>query len=317
MLAYSGKGRFVIEMLNLSSIVDEMSHLLEVSISRRARIEYHFAPGLPAIEADATQIRQVIMNLITNASDAVAENGGVISLRTGLLHANAGYLAHTYIDSDLPEGDYVFVEVADTGGGMDEDTRQRIFDPFFTTKFTGRGLGLAAVLGIVRGHKGAIKLESTPGKGTTFTVLLPAAATPATVASGDNDHMTGRPNTYSATVLFADDDETVRTVTRRILEHSGYSVLVAADGRDALDLYIANHDTIDIVLLDMTMPRMDGEETFRELRRVDPAVRVLLTSGYNEQDATERFAGKGLLGFIQKPYRPDELIDRIEAALAI
>jgi two-component system cell cycle sensor histidine kinase/response regulator CckA len=316
MLAYSGKGRFVIEMLNLSRVVEEMSHLLEVSISRRARIEYHFAPELPQVEADATQIRQVIMNLITNASDAVTERGGVVSLSTGVIHANAGYLAGTYIDSDLAEGDYVFVEVADTGEGMDEETRQRIFDPFFTTKFTGRGLGLAAVLGIVRGHKGAIKLESQPGHGTTFTVLLPAAPQPADVTDGAPELMTERPGSHSATVLIADDDETVRNVTRRILEHSGYSVLMAADGREAVELYREHEGAVDIVLLDMTMPHMDGEETFRELRQIDPTVRVLLTSGYNEQDATERFAGKGLIGFIQKPYRPNELVDRIEAALA-
>jgi PAS domain S-box-containing protein len=316
MLAYSGKGRFVIEMLNLSRVVEEMSHLLEVSISKRARLEYHFAPGLPQVEADATQIRQVIMNLITNAADAVSERGGAISLSTGVIHADAGYLAGAYIDSDLTEGDYVFVEVADTGEGMDEETRQRIFDPFFTTKFTGRGLGLAAVLGIVRGHKGAIRVESQLGRGTTVTVLLPAALTPASFARGVPEPVSKPSSPGSATVLVADDDETVRNVTRRILERSGYSVLLAVDGREAVALYAANGHQIDIVLLDMTMPRMNGEETFQALREIDPHVRVLLTSGYTEQDATERFAGKGLVGFIQKPYRPAELTERIEAALA-
>ncbi|MBE0611604.1 MAG: PAS domain S-box protein, partial [Dehalococcoidia bacterium] len=179
MLAYSGKGQFVVEPLNLSRVVEEMAHLLEVSVSKRAVLKYHFAPNLPPIEADATQVRQVIMNLITNASDAIGERSGVISISTGMQYADRAYLAESYLDADLPEGDYVYIEVADTGEGMADETRVRIFDPFFTTKFTGRGLGLAAVLGIVRGHRAAIKLYSESGRGTTFKVLFPAAAATA------------------------------------------------------------------------------------------------------------------------------------------
>ena len=312
MLAYSGKGKFVIELLNLSKVVEEMAHLLEVSVSKRAVLKYRFAPNLPLIEGDATQIRQIIMNLITNASDAIGERSGVISISTGLMHCDRAYLQSSYLDSDLPEGDYVYVEVADTGEGMDEATRERIFDPFFTTKFTGRGLGLAAVLGIVRGHSGAIKLYSEKGRGSTFKVMLPAVALNA-AAAADSNQSTPAPadsRSRALTVLVVDDDETVRSVTRRMLEHAGYSVLQAADGVEALEVYASNPG-IDVVLLDMTMPHMDGEETFRELRRISGDVRVVLTSGYNEQDATERFAGKGLAGFIQKPYRPAELLAKI------
>ena len=316
MLAYSGKGKFVIEPLNLSRIVEEMAHLLEVSVSKRAVLKYHFAPDVPAIEGDATQVRQVIMNLITNASDAIGARSGVISISTGMQYADRAYLAESYLDSDLPEGDYVYIEVADSGEGMDDETRARIFDPFFTTKFTGRGLGLAAVLGIVRGHHAAIKVYSEPGRGTTFKVLFPAASSgsvPAPVPGASEPAPSdGR---QRGTMLVVDDDETVRTVTRRILERAGFDVLLAADGIAALDIYRANPGIV-LVLLDMTMPRMDGEECFRELRHLDPLVRVVLTSGYNEQDATTRFVGKGLAGFIQKPYRPADLIERINALLS-
>ncbi|HML97196.1 MAG TPA: PAS domain S-box protein [Tepidiformaceae bacterium] len=315
MLAYSGKGKFVIEPLNLSRVVEEMAHLLEVSVSKRAVLKYHFAPNLPFIEADATQVRQVIMNLITNASDAIGDRSGVISISTGMQYADRDYLRESYLDADLPEGDYVYIEVADTGQGMDEATRARIFDPFFTTKFTGRGLGLAAVLGIIRGHRAAIKLYSEPGRGTTFKVLfpaaLPASSRPPEPQLPPASEAEPAPR---GIVLVVDDDETVRTVTRRILERSGFTVLLAADGVEALKVHRATPG-VALVILDMTMPHMDGEECFRELRHLDPTVRVLLTSGYNEQDATERFVGKGLAGFIQKPYRPADLLSKVEEVL--
>ncbi|GIW14964.1 MAG: hypothetical protein KatS3mg063_0817 [Tepidiforma sp.] len=313
MLAYSGKGKFVIEQLNLSRVVEEMAHLLEISVSKRAVLKYRFAPDLPAIEGDATQLRQVIMNLITNASDAIGDRSGVISVSTGLIDADAAYLKTAYMDDDLPEGQYVYLEVADTGIGMDAETAARIFDPFFTTKFTGRGLGLAAVLGIVRSHRGAIKLSTAPGRGTTFTILFPAAGplAPPDPAPAPETASTSLPR---AVILVVDDDETVRAVTRRMLELSGFPVLLAADGAEAVALY-RERPGIDLVLLDLTMPAMDGEETFRELRRLDPGVRVILTSGYSEQDAADRFAGTGLAGFIQKPYRPQDLIETVRAAL--
>jgi two-component system cell cycle sensor histidine kinase/response regulator CckA len=313
MLAYSGKGKFVIEQLNLSRVVEEMAHLLEISVSKRAVLKYRFAPDLPAIEGDATQLRQVIMNLITNASDAIGDRSGVISVSTGLIDADAAYLKTAYMDDDLPEGQYVYLEVADTGIGMDAETAARIFDPFFTTKFTGRGLGLAAVLGIVRSHRGAIKLSTAPGRGTTFTILFPAAGPPAPPDPAPAPETVSAP-LPRAVILVVDDDETVRAVTRRMLELSGFTVLLAADGAEAVALY-RERPGIDLVLLDLTMPAMDGEETFRELRRLDPGVRVILTSGYSEQDAADRFAGTGLAGFIQKPYRPQDLIETVRAAL--
>lgn len=252
------------------------------------------------------------MNLITNASDAIGDHPGVISVSTGLVHADAAYLSSASMNDDLPEGDYVYLRVADTGIGMDPATAARIFDPFFTTKFTGRGLGLAAVLGIVRSHRGAIKLSTKPGGGTTFEVLFPTAGPPAPVAPPATQSTPASPG---GTILVVDDDETVRNVAQRVLQQSGYTVLTAADGHEAIQTY-RQQPGIHLVVLDMTMPHMDGKETFRELRRFDPNVRVVLTSGYSEQDATERFAGKGLAGFIQKPYRPSDILHKIRAALA-
>ncbi len=316
MLAYSGKGKFIIEPLSLSRLVEEMGHLLEVSVSRRAVLEYHFAPDMPLVEVDATQVRQVIMNLITNAADAIGDRSGVITVSTGVIEADRAYLSETYLDNDLPEGRYAYIEVSDTGTGMEPETRARLFDPFFTTKFTGRGLGLAAVLGIVRGHRGAIKILSQPGHGTTFRVLFPVGETSFEegVAAMPQELSQGAP-VAEGTILVVDDDETVRAVTRRMLEYSGYHVVLAADGEAAVSAFQAQPDAIRLVLLDMTMPRMDGDETFRQLRRVRPDVHVLLMSGYSEQDAIEQFAGKGIAGFVQKPFRAPDLLARIRDAM--
>jgi len=314
MLAYAGKGRFVVEALDLNELIEEMGHLLGVSISKKVVLRYEFADNLPAVEADATQMRQVVMNLITNASEAIGDRSGAISIATGVMEAGREYLGGTYLDEDLPEGYYVFMEVADTGCGMDEKTRSKVFDPFFSTKFTGRGLGLAAVLGIVRGHGGAIKVYSELGKGTTFKVLLPCSERPpqAAPAEGAEPAETRRD---SGLLLVADDEEGVRTIAKRMLEGAGFTVLTAGDGRECVDVFRERADEIAAVLLDMTMPHMDGEETFRELRQIRPDVRVILTSGYNEQEATSRFTGKGLAGFIQKPYRYDDLLAKLREIL--
>ena len=313
MLAYSGKGRFVIEQLDLSRLVEEMSHLMQVSISKKAALRFDFAPSLPPIEGDATQIRQVVMNLITNASDALGERSGVITIRTGAAPVDRSYLQSTYMDDNLPEGPYAYIEVSDSGCGMDAETRARIFDPFFTTKFTGRGLGLAAVLGIVRGHKGGIKVYSEVGQGTTFKVLFPCkpeAAPAPEAAAGPEEARRG-----AGLVLVVDDEETVRSVSKMALEKSGFSVMTAGDGREGLSVFQSHGAAIDLVVLDMTMPHMNGEEAFREMRRLRPGARVILSSGYNEHEATHRFAGKGLAGFIQKPYRARDLVEKVAELL--
>ena len=309
MLAYSGKGRFVIKPIDLREIVEEMAHLLKVSISKKATLKYNFADNLPPIDGDATQIRQIIMNLITNASEAIGDNVGVISLSTGTMECDRAYLDGGYeilrtgLDEPLPEGRYVYLEVSDTGCGMDNEAIEKVFDPFFTTKFAGRGLGLAAVLGIVRGHHGTINIYSELGKGTTFKILFPASELPV------SDDAIQKQNGSKAatwrgrgTILLADDEKSVFDVGKKMLNKMGFSVLTATDGREAVEVFRKHADQIDCVLLDLTMPHMDGEQAFRELRRIRPDVKVILSSGYNEQDATQHFGAKGLAGFIQKPY---------------
>lgn len=296
MLAYSGRGKFVVQPLDISRLVGEMAQLLEVSISKKATLSLHLAENLPLIEGDATQIRQVVMNLITNASDALGEEAGVISITTGL------------VEGEEAEGGgaRVSVEVSDTGCGMDERTRQRIFDPFFTTKFTGRGLGLAAVLGIVRGHRGEIRVESTPGQGTTFRVTLGTVATASGSAApaGPVREVTPPPVT---TILLADDEEAVLSFCRRMLMRDGHRVLEARDGVEAVESVRAHPGEIDLILLDMTMPRMGGREAYEAIRALDPAVKVVLSSGFSESETVARFGHAGLAGFLHKPYSAQDL----------
>jgi len=314
MLAYSGKGRFVVQALSLNEVVREMAYLLGVSISKKAVIKYNFFPELPSVMADATQIRQIVMNLITNASEAIGETSGVITLSTGLMDCDEAYLRGVVGDSDaVPPGQYVYFEVSDTGCGMDPATLARIFDPFFTTKFTGRGLGLAAVIGIVRGHKGALRVYSEPGRGTTFKVLFPAHHQPATTAESAATAESGWRG--HGLVLLADDEESIRSMAKRMLERAGFQVLATADGLEALEAFGKHPGKIRLVVLDMTMPHMDGEACFRELRRLDPDVKVIMTSGYNEQDVISRFVGKGLAGFVQKPYKIGDLLPKIREIL--
>src|SRR5882724_2558529 len=312
MLAYSGKGRFVIQAVEMQKVVEEMLHMLRVSISKNAILKLNFSPNLPSVDADAAQLRQVVMNLVVNASEAIAERSGVVTISTGAMDCDRAYLSEAWLDEQLPEGMYVFIEVADTGAGMEAETRTRIFDPFFTTKFTGRGLGLAAVLGIVRGHRGAIKVYSELGRGTTFKVLLPAsqraeAQEPGSAVRGIYEG--------KGTVLLVDDDESVRAVGRKMLERIGFAVVTASDGAEAIARFRERADDIICAIVDLTMPHVDGAETFRELRRMRPGVRVILSSGYNEQDVTQRFVGKGLAGFIQKPYQLSTLVAVLQEVL--
>jgi len=307
MLAYSGKGRFVVVPLDLSVLVEDMADLLKVSISKKVGLHYGFTSELPAIEVDATQVRQIVMNLIINASDAIGDSVGSISISTGEMLCDSEYLSESYLDEELPPGNYVYLEVSDSGEGMTRDTISRIFEPFFSTKETGRGLGLAAVLGIVRGHKGALKIYSEPGSGTTMKVLFPSTdlAPQSEVSATSN----AEDWNASGTILVVDDEASIRVLASRILGKAGFHILFACDGEEAVRVYKEQGPEIRAVLLDMTMPKLNGEQTYRQLRQMDPDVMVVLTSGYNEQDAISRFAGKGLAGFIQKPYRSAQLLD--------
>ena len=313
MLAYSGKGQFVMGPIDLCDLVAEMGHLVGASISKKTTLKCALAPGIPAVDADATQVRQIVMNLVTNASEALGEEVGVVTLATGVTDCDRAYLEKSRLHEKCTEGKYVYIEVSDTGCGMDGETLANIFDPFFTTKFTGRGLGLSAVLGIVRGHKGAIMVESELGQGATFRVLLPATAKPL-----DRTEREGTASVKfegTGAILLVDDEETVRVVTRRLLEKAGLTVLVAAHGRQALEVFRQRAGEIACVLLDLTMPGMDGEEVFREMRAISDDVPVVLSSGYDKGTIVQRFEGTRLVGFIQKPYHYDELIATLKRAL--
>lgn len=307
MLAYSGKGRFVIEQINLNNLMEDMLHMLEVSISKKAVLRLNPYQNLPMVEADATQIRQIIMNLVINSSEAIGDRSGVISITTGCIDCDRSYLKDVWLDENISEGLYVYLEIADTGCGMDKEVMSKLFDPFFTTKFTGRGLGMAAVLGIVRGHKGAIKVYSEQNKGSSFKILLPASNRPPEIFNGQSNHDAWA---GSGTVLLVDDEETVRGIGREMLQELGFTVITACDGRDAVEIF-KTEPGIGFVILDLTMPHMDGEQCFRELRQIKSDIKVIMSSGYNEQEVTQKFAGKGLAGFIQKPYRLSVLKEAI------
>jgi two-component system, cell cycle sensor histidine kinase and response regulator CckA len=253
-----------------------------------------------------------VMNLVLNAAEAVGEGGSTVRVRTGLQQVGETYLRETFAADGISPGPHVYLEVQDSGCGMTEEVRSKIFDPFFTTKLTGRGLGLAAVLGIVRGHRGAIQVDSAPGQGTTFKVLLPAAAGRKVELKAESSppDVTG-----SGTLLVVDDEELVRRFAQDVLEGYGYQVVLAANGREAVELFRQRGGQIAAVLLDLTMPVMGGEEALRQLKSIRPEVRVVLSSGYDEVDAVRRFAGEGLADFIQKPYTPAALATKIKKAL--
>jgi two-component system, cell cycle sensor histidine kinase and response regulator CckA len=313
MLAYSGRGRFVVRRLDLSALVQETTELLRLTTSKKAALRLELAPDLPAVSGDPTQLRQIVMNLVINASDAMGGRPGVIRIATGLQRVDSVELGSAGFAEDMAPGDHVFLEVSDTGCGMSPETQAKIFDPFFTTKFAGRGLGLAAVLGIVRAHKGAIRVHSEPGRGSTFTLLLPPVQGEAEGAKGALPVAGGWRG--HGKVLVVDDEEGVRRVAARAFAKVGFQVETAKDGREGLQKFSRAPETYRAVVMDLTMPEMDGEEAFREMTGLRSGVRVLLMSGYSPQESVDRFAGKGLGGFIQKPFTAPELLEALRRLL--
>jgi signal transduction histidine kinase/CheY-like chemotaxis protein len=298
MLAYSGRGQFVIQPIRLADLVDDTLPLLRSGVSRKAQLEVVAEPCDAVAQADVTQIRQIILNLVINASDALGDSPGSIRIRTGLMRADADYLRATTLSPDLEPGagEFVFLEVADTGCGMSAETVAKIFEPFFTTKFAGRGLGLAAVLGIVRGHHGAIRVDSQPGRGTTFRLLLPAVhgVAPRPLVRPVEAIV---PVKVAGKILVVDDEEFIRSVLCRSLGKVGFETVSAASGSEAIALLAENPSAIAAVLLDLTMPRMDGQQTFEELRKIHPTLPVLLMRGFAAAISrrSPQFAAAGLL----------------------
>jgi two-component system, cell cycle sensor histidine kinase and response regulator CckA len=312
LLAYTGKGRFVIEPIDLSELVREIAGLIQTSVPKNVQLRLELADGLQLIEADASQVQQVVMNLVINGAEAIRQNdNGTVLVATRMQNVDEHYrLTAPGGESELPFGTYISLDVHDTGSGMDEATLSHIFDPFFTTKFAGRGLGLAAVQGIVRGHRGAMRVYSRPGEGTTFKILFPATQQAAPPKKAIIPHM---PAT-SELILVVDDEEIIRRTAKSMLEHDGFTVIVAENGKEGVELFQVLSEKVAVVLLDMTMPVMNGEEAFSRMRAIKPGVKVILSSGFNEVEAVRRFAGKGLAGFIEKPYSANSLREKIGLA---
>lgn len=309
---YSGGGEFVSKPTDLQALVRGMSDLLSATISKKIGVEYDFAEGVPAVEADPTQLRQVVMNLVINAAEAIGDRSGTIVIRTRLIRADRSLLDSTYLQNDMAEGTCVSVEVVDDGQGMEPETRSRVFDPFFSTKQTGRGLGLAVVLGIVRRHGGALRVDSRPRGGTVFQLLFPPSAQQPEADTADKDPVASLGDFRgSGLVLVVDDEEHVRSVASAALEAAGFEVETVGGGCEAVKEFGKRPGDFVAVLLDMTMPDMSGEQVLRDLKRIRSDVPVILSSGYTKSDIIGSFAAGELGGFLRKPYRPAELVEKI------
>lgn len=324
MLAYSGKGKFIEEKINLSELVKENAQMLKSIIHKNISFKLNLARDLPLISADPAQVQQIVMNLITNAAESIGAGPGRVILSTRIEDWSPEFLRKSRLEEKPAPGKFVVLAVSDTGAGMDRETIARIFEPFFTRKFHGRGLGLSAVLGIVRAHQGAIMVESEIGKGTSILVLLPArSADLGDTEKGSEGELpfSGRSSdqalSAAAQILVVDDEEMVLKLCRRMLKHMGYEVLTARDGEEALAVFRKKSDNIAAVILDLSMPRMDGLSVFNQMRKIDPAVRVILSSGYSRETATGRFAERGLSGFLEKPYNMNQLKGELVRVLGV
>ncbi|MEL7296179.1 MAG: response regulator [Pseudomonadota bacterium] len=311
LLAYSGSESHQKRVFDLSAVVAEMGHLLDVAISKKVVLNFGLAEDAILVLGDVTQIRQVIMNLLTNGSDAIGVTSGMITIRTGLQIATADYLEGTLLPQNVSAGTYGYLEVSDTGSGIDASDLEFIFDPFFTTKASGHGLGLAAVIGIVRAHGGTMQVYSEAGNGTTFKVLLPLSE--ESVDPDQPGSLFRAPQ--GEHILVVDDEDHVQAVTVMMLESYGFTTSRCSDGREAVAYYQEHGDAIDLVLIDVTMPHMDGITAFRKIQSINPNVRAILMSGYNEQQATNTLIGRAKLSFIQKPFIVDDLLSCITRVL--
>ena len=311
MLTYSGKIRLQVEPCDLNQIIREITQLVEAAISKKSRLHFRFEESLPAIEADATQIRQVAMNLILNASEALGGESGDITIRTGVSSGDTARRQAAMLTAEKPRTKYVVLEIADSGCGMDEETRSRLFEPFFTTKPQGRGLGMAAILGILRSHQGGIDVDSKPGEGATFRAFLPASARPLPIDTDQEEKPEPASDESRGIVLVVDDEEMVRALAATALRRHGFEVITAEDGQHAIDVFEQRREEIDAVLLDMNMPHLSGEQVLSVLRDLRPDVPILLSSGYSQTTAARRFEQGDKAVFIKKPYRPTDLAQAV------
>lgn len=304
LLVYSGRAEGTREVVFLPDVVRDVAALLACSISKKATIRFEIAPDVPNVEGNITEMRQLVMNVITNASEALGGHGGEITVRMRPLARSDVPVSAGLADNGSATDRYLCLTVRDTGHGMDEETRSKIFDPFFSTKFSGHGLGLSAVHGIVKAQGGAIDVQSAVGLGTTFSVFIPATDKPL-VPSLEDESVAW---TGTATVLLVDDEECVLDLATEVLERANLTVIRAKDGQEALDVFRERCDEIDVVVLDFTMPKLNGLEVCERLSAIREDVRIVLSSGFVEEDSTLELGKRHLAGFIHKPYRPSELL---------
>ncbi len=314
LLAYAGRDQLDSAPVELSALVRDTSDLLRLSVGNQSRLQFDLAPDLPPIHADTARIRQILVNLVLNAAESIGHRNGLIKVTTRRQRYDHG-APGAGPGQELTPGEYICLEVADNGPGLDAEAQQRAFDPFFSTKGPGRGLSLAAALGIMRSHHGTLLLASEPGHGTSFTLVFPPEVRPA--AAKRNDPAAERSWRGSGSVLVVDDEESVRSTAAQMIAYFGYEVTQADSGQQAIDLVRQRQNPFDLVLLDLTMPGMDGFATFTALRQLRPSQRIVVFSGYSAQDARQRFAGRNLDGFLQKPFSPEtlrEMLRRIRPA---
>jgi PAS domain S-box-containing protein len=316
LLAYAGKGRFVIQPVDLCRLATEVTTLIRASISKMITLVIDVPEDCILIEADRAQLQQLVMNLVINGGEAIGDQPGTLTVRIRTEHFTERRERTRTEGFPIATGDYARIDVSDTGAGMDAETRSRIFEPFFTTKFLGRGLGLSAALGIVRGHRGAIGVRSEPGQGTTFTVLMPV---PGEVRRPErpSGHTSAEYESQGAgTILVADDEEGVRALVASVLEEAGYTVELANDGGHAVQRLRDLGDQVRLVLLDLTMPILGGAEAATELRRIRPNIPIIAMSGYGDIEVMQRFSEAGVDDFLPKPFHPDQLAAKVRDALA-
>jgi len=305
MLAYSGQNKMVQARINLWLLVDENVKMLQSAIKKNVNFELDLKFDVPEIPGDCAQLQQVVMNLIINAAEAIGDKNGIIKIALKKIAVQA---ETDFLGNSIPPGNYACLTVSDNGCGMDEETQKRIFEPFFTTKFAGRGLGMSAVLGIVKSHNGALQLSSTPGFGTTFKVYLPlAAVTDIAETSPQNNFYVSEKG--CGTILLVEDEDALRIIGSALLKAMGYTILTAANGREALEIYSERGSGIDLILLDLVMPDMGGIDTYRVLREISPTLPIVICSGYSFEDIFEEVEGDDQTAMIQKPYVPEQLRD--------
>jgi len=316
LLAYAGKGQFIIQPVDVCKVVTEVSTLIRASISKRITLVMDVPDDCEPVQGDRTQLQQLIMNLVINGGEAIGDQPGTLTVRIRTEYFTERRERLRTAGFPILPGEYVRVDVIDTGEGMDKETRDRIFEPFFTTKFLGRGLGLSAALGIVRGHHGAIGVLSEPDKGTTFTVLLPALREAEHLRRSGIELMPDRDLRGVGTVLVVDDDQAVRSLASTVLHEAGYTVEVAEDGMQAIERLRELGSEVSLILLDLTMPELGGAEAALELRRIQPDIPIVAMSGYGDMEAMERFSGSRIDDFLPKPFSPDQLAAKVRDVLA-